>query len=251
MFVANNLIFDSTATAANGTWRDVSNWVAYSVHVTGLEGTTWIEVSNDPAVKTDGATIAAPSAPVLSQYTPTSDSHVKGVTTNTTFFVTTTYVTTSGETVASAESSLLVTAGNLLTVASPAHDAGGYANGWNVYISTTTGTETIQNLVSGAVITPLQFGQSFILSALVNGPAVPPLSNTTGSPNVGVNITGNLAASPYVYPTGAEEMQVITDPSVTKQAMVNPSCLVWNFIRVCKTGGSGLETKAFLFGQQG
>lgn len=251
MFVANNLIFDSTAASFNGSWRDVSNWVAYSVHITGLEGTMWIEVSNDPSVRTDGTAISAPAAPVLSQYTPTADSHIQGVATNTTFYVETTYVTTSGETVASTESSLLVTAGNLLTVASPARDTGGYANGWNVYISKSSGTETVQNLASGAVITPLQFGQTFILTALVNGPATPPASNTTGSPNAGINITGNLAASPYVYPSGAEEMQIITDPTTTKQAMINPSCLVWNFIRVCKTGGSGLESKAFLFGQQG
>jgi len=115
-----------------------------------------------------------------------------------------------------------------------------------------TNKETLQNLTSGAVILPLQFGQPFILTSLLNAGPVIPTSNTAGSVAVGVNITSNLAASPYVYPTGAEEMQVITDPTTTKQAMINPSCLVWNFIRVRKdTTTQTLETKAFLFGQQG
>lgn len=238
MFVANNLIFDSTATAANGVWRDVSNWVAYSVHITGLEGTTWIEVSNDPAVKTDGTAISAPSAPTLSQ------AAVYPGNTSGTWYAKVTYVTPGGETVGSSESSLTVTSGNELIVASPAQDAGGYAVGWNVYVGNASGKNFLQNQ------TTLQFGQTFVLGLPLTSGTPVPTSNTSGSPAAGINITGNLAANPYVYPSGAEEMQIITD-STSKQAIINPSCLVWNWIRVCKTGGSGLETKAFLFGQQG
>ena len=35
------------------------------------------------------------------------------------------------------------------------------------------------------------------------------------------------------------------------QAMISPSCLVWQYIRVRKTGGGIVETKAYLFGQVG
>ena len=72
MLTANNTIF-SSQNALNGQWRNIQNWVAFSLQINGLEGNVWVEVSNDPNVVTDGANISAPSAPVLSQYTPLSD----------------------------------------------------------------------------------------------------------------------------------------------------------------------------------
>src|SRR6185369_4072573 len=166
MQVANNLIL-STQTAANGAWRNISNFQCYSIHITGVEGHVWIEVANDPSILTDGATIAAPAAPVLSQFTPIAGTGISGYSANTTYFVKTTLVTAGGETTPSTESSLLVSKGNLLTVAPPAKDTGGYAVGWNVYVSTVTNTERIQNLEDNAVVASLSFGQTFILKNLL------------------------------------------------------------------------------------
>jgi hypothetical protein len=47
-----------TKAAADGTWTWVGNWSAMSVHIVGLEGDVWVEVSNDPAA--DPARYASP-----------------------------------------------------------------------------------------------------------------------------------------------------------------------------------------------
>jgi hypothetical protein len=248
MLTANNQIFNSQ-NAANGVWRNISNWVAFSVHITGVESKVWIEVSNDPNVMTDGPTISAPASPVLSQYTPIADNHFQGVATNTTFYVKNTYVTAGGETTASTQSSLTVTAGNLLIVEAPAADTGGYAVGWNTYISTTSGAETIQNVVSGVVPQTLSLGSIFTLENLRTTTAVVPASNTSGSPNAGINVTPPdvITASG----TTLDETALIYD-GTTHQAIWTPSCLVYNYVRVCKdTTTQVLTTKAYLFGQQG
>ncbi len=255
MQTANNLIFNSTV-AANGVWRNINNWVNLSLQINGLEGNVWVEVSNDPNVLIDGATIAAPAAPVLSQYTPTVDEHLAGVAVNTTYYVKNTYVTApalpstltvSGETVGSTESSLLVTAGNLLVVHSPAPDTGGYASGWNCYISTTSGTEVRQNLIDNAYPQALSFGRLFTPSAIINSGIAVPSSNTTATPNSGVNITGNLVGLGST-PAYSTQVQIVVSGT---QAMINPSGVVWNFIRVNKSGGGSVLTAAYLFGQLG
>lgn len=269
MLTANNTIFSSTA-AANGSWRNIQNWVNFSLHITGMEGNVWVEVSNDPNVLTDGATISAPSAPVLSQYTPTADSHIQGVPTNTTYYVKNTYVTPNslnptggapqfttgglGETTASTETSLLVTAGNLLVVNPPAQDSGKVAIGWNTYISTTSNKETLQTLEDNAVVSPNRFGQPFILTnyGLSTSGSVPPVSNTSATAASGFNLTGNLVSFPAASytpgstGTGLNQVQVLISGTT---AMINPSGIVWNFIRVCKSGGGATTTNAFLFGQ--
>lgn len=269
MLTANNQIF-SSQTAQSGAWRNIQNWINFSLHITGLEGNVWVEVSNDPNVLTNGANISAPAAPVLTQYTPTSDNHLSGVPVDTTYFVKNTYVTPNslnpsggapqyttaglGETTPSAETSLLVKAGNLLVVQSPAQDAGGVASGWNTYISKATGTETLQNLEDNAVISPRQFGQTFILTNYglsTSGPSVP-VANTSGTANSGVNLTGNLVSfpaasyTPGATGTGLNQIQVIISGT---SAMINPSGIIWNFIRVCKSGGGAEKTQALLFGQ--
>ena len=77
----------------------------------------------------------------------------------------------------------------------------------------------------------------------------------TADPAVnGVPITGNLAAyssySPPV-PNDSGDEQDISFSADGTQAMWSPSCLIWNFVRVVKTGGGSAETTAFLFGQIG
>lgn len=87
-----------------------------------------------------------------------------------TYFVKSTWVLSTGETAEGAETSLAVSANNLLVVAPPSTTAPANAAGWNVYVSTTTGTETKQN---GS--TPIALGASWTLptSGLVTGASAP------------------------------------------------------------------------------
>jgi hypothetical protein len=74
-------------------------------------------------------------------------------------------------------------------------------------------------------------------------------SNSNTDPGVGgagVKITGDLGNSDVSL---SDEIAIFYDGS---GAMVNPSCLAWNWIRVTKPGGSAsVQTQAFLFGQNG
>jgi hypothetical protein len=75
----------------------------------------------------------------------------------------------------------------------------------------------------------------------------------TSAPGVsGVPITGNLGGhasySPPVSGDSGDEQDISFSADGT-QAMWSPSCLVWNFIRVVKTGGGSVPTVAYLFGQ--
>jgi hypothetical protein len=63
----------------------------------------------------------------------------------TNYFVRTTFVTATGETGTSTEQNLVVPAGSLLQVDNPQPDPAALAIGWNVYVSTSAGTEILQN----------------------------------------------------------------------------------------------------------
>jgi len=87
------------------------------------------------------------------------------------YYVKMSYVTEGGETAAGAEANLLVSAGNLLSVASPPMDNRAAAIGWNCYVGTTSFGESLQN------DEPLAIDASFMLatSGLVSGaPGLPP-----------------------------------------------------------------------------
>ena len=134
-----------------------------------------------PGASTAGA-LAAPGAPGLT-----------GVATPaTTFFARTTYVNIRGQTTPSPPANLAVPAGRVLRVTSPV--AFGDATGFNTYIGTTAGTETLQNAASIAI------GTNFTVpdSGLIAGTALPAL-NTTGS-----QLTNSVA--------------IIQDPSLTRRA---------------------------------
>lgn len=92
-----------------------------------------------------------------------------------TYFVRSTWVNSTGETLASVETSLAVAANNVLNVAAPASPPFG-ATGWNVYVSTTTGTETRQN---GGV--PIAINTAWVepTTGLVAGAALPGGNTTT------------------------------------------------------------------------
>ena len=277
-------------TAADGAWIDISNLVALSVQVNGIEGNTWIEVSNDPNAPIDGAGIGAPTAgPTLSQFasvpqansgvnvSPTPPGDVSMLPAQT-FFVVTTFITKWGETTASGNNSLAVTAGNYLYVAPAAPTAAQapYVTGYNVYVSLTgvAGTYVLQTgpqyqpqrLIDGigtpgGTVNPLGPGQSthFAISgaipsnvpgfAMTNGfqqtQWVPPAADQSGSASVGVNISGNLPATPA---TGSQ----VQITGATATWMFNPSGLCWKWLRVRKdTVAGALTTVAYLLGQNG
>lgn len=112
------------------------------------------------------AAISPPSAPFLS-------SVAGGTIGLTTYYVKITYKSSTGETLPSSESSLAVAALSLLQVASPSPATN--AVGWNVYVSTGTGTETSQNISAIAIGT----NWTEPTTGLVSGNALP-AANTTG-----------------------------------------------------------------------
>jgi hypothetical protein len=114
------------------------------------------------------AELAAPASPSLSQA-------AGGSLAAATYYATTTYTTGLGETTASPEASLAVSANNLLSIASPAKSPP--ATGWNLYVGTASGAETKQNSL------PIGIGTAWTLptTGLVTGGAAPPSTNTTGS----------------------------------------------------------------------
>ncbi len=132
----------------------------YGVPEPGAGGRMLVDASGNPVG------LAAPAAPVLSQV-------AGGSLGATTYFAKTTYTTAGGETLASSEASLAVSANNLLQVASPGTATG--ATGYNVYASTATGTETRQNTA------PIALGAAWTepTTGLTAGAALP-AANTSG-----------------------------------------------------------------------
>jgi hypothetical protein len=110
--------------------------------------------------------ISPPAAPTLS-------SVAGGALGATTYYVRVAYKSSTGETLASLESSLAVAANNLLQVASPPSVTG--AVGWAVYVSITTSAETEQN------VSPIAIGTAWAepTTGLIAGNALPS-SNSTG-----------------------------------------------------------------------
>ncbi len=125
--------------------------------------------------------VGTPPAPVLSAV-------VAGSLAAATYYAKITYVDAFGETLPSAETSLAVAANSVPSVASPA--ASGDATGYNVYLSTATGTETKQNA------TPIAIGTAWTAPAtgLIAGAALPSASTALGL---------MVVASPNGAPTGA------------------------------------------------
>jgi hypothetical protein len=277
MQVKNIQIF-SSLNAADGTWVDVSNLVNLSVMLTGVEANVWIEVSDDPNAPIDGTAIGAPSAgPTLGQQ-PGGAAFQSGVSKlpAQTYSVKQTFVTKWGETIASAATSLAVSAGNALSVipTQPSAAQAPYVTGFNVYVSLTGGAGTWylqttpqfspQRLIDGigtvggtvnplvgqsthfAISGALPIGNAFVL---INGyqatGIVPPASDQSGSASVGINISGNLPGSAA---TGSQIQ--ITGAAATW--MFNPSGLCWKWLRVRKDTVAGAATTvAYLLGQNG
>lgn len=118
-------------------------------------------------VPVPGVGLAAPSAPALSDV-------AGGAIGATTYFVKVTLATPSGESSISSESSRAVGANRLLRVTAPA--GAGAAFGWNVYVSTTTNTETRQNS------SPIALGTAWTepTTGLISGVVTPTVANSFG-----------------------------------------------------------------------
>jgi hypothetical protein len=278
MQTINNLILNTNVAAADGAWRNVSNFVASSIQIiardpaTGLStpitGTVWIEVSNDPNVNVDNLAtqIAAPSAPTLTAFVPSTNGGSQLYTyPAATYGVKLTYVNLQGETVASGATSLAVAAGKTISVGAPGPDANGYATGYNVYVSVNGGPYILQNppFNSGQTFGnlavangPINVNQTFMLYAWQNNLIVPPVTNTTGTPNVGANISGNLNAAAVA---GVDNEAAVSYDTATglwsaaaTMVMWSPSCLYFNWVRVRVSGQTvGHSLSAYLFGQNG
>ncbi|MHB8303360.1 MAG: DUF2460 domain-containing protein [Acidobacteriaceae bacterium] len=148
--------------------------------------------------------VGTPTAPVLSAV-------VSGALAAATYYGKVTYVDPFGETLPSAETSLAIAADSVPSVASPA--ASGDATGYNVYLSTATGTETLQNS------TPIAIGTAWTAPAtgLIAGAALPSASTAYGllsvaSPdNPAAEIEGATGYNVYAgTSSGAETLQNAT-----------------------------------------
>lgn len=128
----------------------------------------------------------APAAPVLS-------SSAGGALAAATYYVKTTYVAGAGETLPSAESTLAVVADDVLNVASPVGSGG--ATGYNVYVSTATGTETKQNAA------PIAIGTPWVepVTGLIAGAALPAASTFPNTHILTWKDTGEPAQVTNVY----------------------------------------------------
>jgi uncharacterized protein (TIGR02217 family) len=123
--------------------------------------------------------VSIPAAGISAPTNGTLTSTAAGALGATTYYVKSTWVTNSGETLPAAETNLAVSASHVLNVAAPG-SAPSSAIGWNVYVSNTagggSGHETLQN---GG--TPNTLGSPWVepTSGLVAGTALPG-ANTTG-----------------------------------------------------------------------
>jgi|SRR5579863_101566 len=275
----NNLILNTNLAAADGAWRNTQTLVSSSVQFiartaaglsTALTGTIWIEVSNDPNVNVDNLAtqIAAPTAPTVSQFLPSTYGNADGATYTfpaITYSVKLTYVNLQGESIPSSATVLAVSAGNTIEIAAPGPDANGYATGYNVYISVGGGAYILQNPLYNSGRTfgngdaangPINVNQGFTLYALLTQGIAAPAANTTGTPNIGTNVTGNLNAAAVA---GSDNEASISYDTANGQysasatmVMWAPSCLYFNFVRARVTGQTaGHVLQAYLFGQNG
>jgi hypothetical protein len=274
MQIKNIGIFDSTAiitsppaATATGAWIDISNLVSLSVHITGVESKTWIEVSNDPYVNIDGSgasgtdLVAAPvSGPTLSQ----GPAAFGGLSNQGTYFVKVTYITPWGETTASPESSLAVSDNYVLFIAPPPADVTGLAAGWNAYVGKSSGKEVLQTgpayipahtvdatpgihfAINGVL--PLGIGLSLVNGYASTGVAVP-ASNTAGGIGVGTNVLGTSGDLSSASQTDAA-ISIFKDTN-NNQVVWSPAGMTWKWLRVRKTPLGSLDTVAWLTGQNG
>lgn len=117
-------------------------------------------ITLEPYISQGSTAAAAPASPTLG-------TSVAGALGQQSIFARITYVTGNGETLPSSEATVTVPANSVFTCPSPAAQAG--ATGWNIYASSSTDTETLQNT------NPINIGTGFTepTTGLVVGRGVP------------------------------------------------------------------------------
>lgn len=137
------------------------------------------------ALQAAGVILTSPAAPA-------TGTTAGGTLAATTYYVKITYVNALGETLPSTETTQAALINTLLTVTSPAAQTG--ATGYNVYVSTATGTETKQNTTPIAIGTPW----TEPTTGLIAGDALP-TSNTTGNAQLTTcSVTYNTNTNQFV-----------------------------------------------------
>lgn len=123
----------------------------------------------------DDVRYIAAAAPLPTPANGALSATVSGALAGATYYVRSTWVNATGETLAAPETSLVVAINNVLNVAAPPTPPFG-ATGWNVYVSTAAGTETKQN---GGV--PIGIAAAWVEpnTGLVAGAALPGANTTT------------------------------------------------------------------------
>jgi hypothetical protein len=172
-------------TVYDGLGRVVSTWVG--TNDTPASG-EWTPINNGGSSNMIQVTSNAydlgtvPAAPTLSQTSGGSLAATK-------YYVKLTYIINGAETPASVESSLAVSANNLLQVTSPASVTG--ATGYNVYVASYSGGEIKQNTMTVAIGT----NWTEPTTGLVSGTAAPANSGVgDGDASVSVQYPGGTAA---------------------------------------------------------
>lgn len=166
-----------TSPPAQGT---ATAWNAYVSTTTGTYTTgkqsTNTAIGTNVTVTTLATGTALPATSTASVVTPSTTTVVSGALAARTYFVKITFTTsTGGETTPSVEASQAVALNSVLKVNSPTQPSSLSITGYNVYISTTTNTETKQN---GA--TPIAIGTPWQEpnTGAVVGAALPTLNTT-------------------------------------------------------------------------
>lgn len=165
-------------------------------------------IDGDLQVMSQTAAAFAPHAVPAAASSAVLSSSAGGSLGATTYYVRISYTLGAGEVTPSTEASLAVAANNLLNVAAPAASGAVQGvTGWNVYVSTSAGTETRQN---GS--TPIALGTSWVepTSGLVSGAALP-----AGLSQMKVLVdAGSILVSGAIVAQGQQLSALVTAPSV-------------------------------------
>lgn len=224
----------STFTAfTNGTLTINNGGVSSQISGINLSSaTTLTQVASllQTALQAAGVIIPAPGNPV-------TGTTAGGTLAGATYYVKTTYVNALGETIGSAEVTQVVALNNLLTVTSPGAQAG--ATGYNVYVSTATGTETKQNA------SPINIGTGWTLptTGLIAGAALP-TSNTTGNAQLtNASVSFNTNTNQYVL-TGSTPGSGTLSASPTGLSTDLSAALGWTTGGTVLVAGQAAQTAA-------
>lgn len=227
------IIGAANATGPSSGWAGASLPVALPIPASVASNWTICGTSEaNKAVIFNAPLLAAPSVPSLS-------STSGGTLGSATYYVKITYTNLAGETVASTEASLPVSANNRLVVAAPA--SSGNATGWNVYVGTASGNETKQNS------SPLALGSNWTEppGGLIVGAAVP----STGTAPVGYILDGDRSLRSFLVGTGNYQTATLTSDgtnyrvvsSSEESRLFNGAATAFP-ARVLYPGGPGYQT---------